>query len=460
MRDERARKRTRRAGRLALLLGVVLVGSSIGAPATRAAPRQAEPVVELGFGQSQAVLAMIDPRSAELSFGVRFGATVTDHRNRVARAVAHSTDYGLIGSALTAEGCSGGAGTIRAEDLPQRLRADSRNPGEDAERTVAEGPITQSVLARSTPFAQATSRLAELDIPGAVRVAGASNRTTSGVDADGVPIATGQVDIAELSLAGGLVALRGLHWEATFRKGQEPSGAFTIGSATLAGTAVPTQDASAAVSAVNSLLSQLGLVLTPPQSHVEEGTLFVDPIRLGIAPNATRDQIAGVTLAALQPVREQLFGALLDASCDSAALITVLDILLGSFTGGGSLTLNVGGTQARISDAESFEGLGPAGQGQAPSLGGSAPGAAPRGLSAGSVPTTPGTVPAVDHEPSGQEAVADTDTKSDGALAVGLAALALGVVLVEADRRKMRQAGVAAGPLRPPPSPNPPETPA
>ena len=44
------------------------------------------------------------------------------------------------------------------------------------------------------------------------------------------------------------------------------------------------------VAAVNGVLSQLGLVLTPPRSHVEEGTLFVDPIRLGIAPNPTRDR--------------------------------------------------------------------------------------------------------------------------------------------------------------------------
>jgi hypothetical protein len=445
------RRQHRRAGRLVVLAGAVLVASSIGAPATRAAPAQA--VADLGFGQSQAALVMIDPRSAELSFGVRFGPTVTDHRNQVARAVAQSTDYGLIGGALTGDSCSGGTPSLRPEDLPQRMRADSRTPGDDVERTVQEGPVTQSVRAAPTPSAQATSRLAELEIPGALRVAGASNRTTSGVDSDGVPVVTGRVDIAELELAGGLVALDGLHWEATSRRGEEPRGAFTIGGATIGGVPIPTQDASDVVAEINSVLSQLGLVLTPPRSHVEEGTLFVDPIRLGIAPNPTRDQIAATTLAAIQPLREQLFGALLAASCDSAALITVVDILLGSFTGGGSLTLNIGGTQTRFGEASAFDGFGPGGDGQSPSAGSPTAGPAPRGAApAGAAPTGGGTVEPTEDLPGVREAEDDDDTKSDGALAVGIGVLVIGAALAEADRRKMRQAGTAV-PRPTPPSP-------
>jgi hypothetical protein len=46
---------------------------------------------------------------------------------------------------------------------------------------------------------------------------------------------------------------------------------------------------------------------------------------------------------------------------------------------------------------------------------------------------------------------ADAGTRSDGAVAVGLAAVLLGAVLVEADRRKMLQAGVATAPSTPAP---------
>jgi hypothetical protein len=43
-------------------------------------------------------------------------------------------------------------------------------------------------------------------------------------------------------------------------------------------------------------------------------------------------------------------------------------------------------------------------------------------------------------------AVTTADRASDGAVAVALCTLLLGALLVEADRRKMRQAGVAGAP--------------
>lgn len=429
---------SRRPGRIAAAIGLALLAGSVGAPLSRA-QEGAEP----GFGQAQAVLLMIDPRSAELSFGVRFGPTVTDHRNRVARAVAQSVDYGLIGSALTGQGCSGGPPVLGPEDLPQRIRADSREPGDARERTVEEGMIVQSVLADPRPFAQATSRLVDLDLSGLLRISGATNRTTSGVDEEGRPLATGTVDVARLSLAGGLVELRGLHWEASFPDEGEPHGAFTVGAASIAGLPLPTQDASAALAAVNDVLEGLGLVLTPPRSHLDEGTLFVDPIRIGVRPHVARDRITGEVLAAIQPLREALFDAVLAAACDAGAAITVVDILVGAFTGGGSFTLNIGGTQAQLVEPEPFEGFGapdPAGLPVgAPPSGSGGPGAPP-GL--GPVPgSTPSPGPARAADDLGGEPVgADAGTRSDGALAVGLVVLAFGAVLVEADRRKMRAA--------------------
>ena len=247
--------------------------------------------------------------------------------------------------------------------------------------------------------------------------------------------------------------MRGLHWEAVYGHGEEPHGAFTIGSASIGGVPLPTQDASDVVSSINAVLSQLGLVLTPPRSHVEEGTLFVDPIRFGITPNPTRDQVAGTTLAAIQPIREQLFGVLLDAACDSAAPITVVDILLGSFTGGGSLTVNVGGTQAQLTDASAFQGLG--GRAPAPTLPSSGLGDGGSVVRRSTNPTGAPT-PRVATSTGGitpEPAAADAGTKPDGAVAVGLAALLLGAALLEADRRKMVQAGVALAP----PIPAPPE---
>lgn len=443
----------RRAGRLVLAAGVVLLASSIDVGARAAA--------DPGFGKAQAQLLMLDPRSAQLSFGVRFGPTVADHRNTVARAQAQSTDYGLIGGAITGDNCdTGEKAAIGREDLPQPMRADSRTPGDGDERTVSEGPITQSVRADERPSARATSRLVEADLPGIASVRGATNSTSSGVDQDGNPLVTATVDIAQIDLLGGAVRLGPLHWEATNGGPKGPTGKFTLGEATIGGVPIPSQDASVVFEAVNNVLSQVGIVVIPPTTHLETDTIFVDPIKIGVAPNQLRDQVSGAVIAAIQPIREQLFQALIDASCSSGGAITVIDILLGSVTGGGSFTAVLGGAQAQFVKTSGGVQLG-GGSGGAPggpvlggSTGGSTGGAfAPLPTGAGSGSTggpggstggTGGTgvsVPAV--------AAADVADASDGAAPVALGVLALGALLVEADRRKMRQAGVAATPSSP-----------
>jgi hypothetical protein len=428
-------------GRLAIVFGGVLLVASLVSPVSQAATQP-------GFGKAQAGILMLDPRSAQLSFGVRFGPTVSDHRNQVARAQAQSTDYGLIGSALTGSGCDGGDPFVRSEDLPKPMRADSRNPKDLAEREVSEGPITQSVQADPRPYARATSRLLEASLPGIAEVGASATETISGVDDEGVPLVRAIADITSLSIAGGVVRLGGLHWEAQQHGDDDPTGRFTIGSAAIGGVPVPTQDASALVQAVNAVLSQLGVVMTPPVTHVEDDTIFVDPIKVGIAPNQTRDLIAGQTLAALQPAREALFQVLLDSSCNSGAAITVADILLGSITGGGSLTAVIGGAQAQfIPPAPGVSFGGDADTGGGPTLGDAGgfrgSGAFQPGTGGAAV-AAPGTSTT---EPSTRPASVHTSFADDHAVPVALLALLLGGLLVEADRRKMRQAGVAVSTL-------------
>jgi hypothetical protein len=443
---------SRRVGRTAIVLGLVLAAASLdltaGAPSAGARSRALS--VDPGFGQAQAEIMVIDPRSAQLSFGVRFGPTVADHRHLVARAEARSVDYGLIGGALTGAGCTGSPPPLKEDQLPQPLRADSRTPGDANETTVQEGAITQSVLARTDPYSQATSRLAEVSIPALFSLDGANDVTQSGVDAQGRATVTAEVRVGKLSILGGLVQLNGLRWYAQHVVGSAASGSFTIGSGSIGGKAIPTQDASAAVQSVNAVLSQLGFVLLPPRSHREADTFFVDPLEIGIAPNPSRDAVTGAVLDAIQPVRQQLFGALIAASCDFEAAITVTDILLGAGTGGGSLTVDLGGAQAQllppddtaptatqplstpVSGGSSLDSVGLPPSGQA--LGGLSPVGSP-----GSSPTALHSQPA-----------SVAGSASDGALAVGLAVVGLGVVLVEGDRRKMRRA--LAGRAAVPPS--------
>ncbi len=429
-----------RAGKLAIAVGAALLVAPAVAGPSRAAGSP-------GFGKAQAQMLMLDPRSAQLSFGVRFGSTVADHRNTVARAQAWSTDYGLIGSAVTAEPCTGGEATVSYDDLPKPYRADSREPKDAEEKTVMEGPITQSVRAAPTPLAVATSRLAEVPLPGLMTIDGATSRTSSGVDAKGITEVRAEVDVDELSILDGIVSLGGLHWSAVNRSDTGPAGKFTLGEASLGGVPIPTQDASAVIQAVNALLSNLGIVLTPPVSHLEGETIFVDPLKVGIAPNEVRDQVAAATLGAIQPVREQLFQALLDASCDSGGAITVIDILLGSVTGGGSFSAVLGGAQAERSDSGGSVTLG--GGGSTPSIGGGSPPALGGGATIGAgdglaEDEGPGTTPgSVGTTPTREASSSAPDTSDDNAWAVALVSIVFGGALLEADRRKMSRAGAA-----------------
>ncbi len=62
-------------------------------------------------------------------------------------------------------------------------------------------------------------------------------------------------------------------------------------------------------------------------------------------------------------MREQLFTALLEQDCSNAALITIGDIVVGSLTGAGSFSIELGGVQTKSEalKTSSFLGLDPTG---------------------------------------------------------------------------------------------------
>jgi hypothetical protein len=413
-------------GRVALAVGVL--GALVPSGTVDAA---AEP----GLGQASAQLLRIEPTSAGLSFGVIVAPISSDHRNDVARAVAQSTNFGLIGSALTADPCSGGEPPVPPEALPKVVRADSRDPDAGTTKTVVEGPVTETIVAEATPDARSTGRMADVGVPGVASVAGLSERTRSGIDGGGTREATAHAEVGELVLLGGLVELHGITWDGRHHGADGASGAFRIGAASIAGAPLPTQDPAAVLEAVNAVTSLLGVTLETPEVRQVGDSVFVDPLTIAVVPNEGRDAIAATLLAGIQPLREAVFGAFIDADCANAAYVTVLDILVGSLTGSGAFKLSLGGVDAGSSvvDAYTFAGSAP------PALPGSpAPAISPAGTSpppAIAPPTTVGRTAPV---------AATVDDVPDGAVAVALVALAVGAVLIELDRRTMRTTRGAA----------------
>ena len=242
------------------------------------------------------------------------------------------------------------------------------------------------------------------------------------------------------------------------------SGSFTIEGITVAGESLPIPEDNPVeqLAEANAVLEPLGFRITPPTVRNESGIQFVDPMRIGIVPSTARESVLGPVFNGLQPVRESVFDALIEADCGNASYITVLDIVLNSVTGAGSLNMELGGVTASSNEIAFTSFLG--GLGGAPSLPPlSAGGASPSALgsaggtssslsggssgSAGGVTAAPPTTVASSsggQEAGDEQAVADVQPISGsrgGALAgVGLGGLALLAALAAADRAQMRRA--------------------
>lgn len=336
---------------VAAVLLALAVALAAGSPATRAAA--ADPAGGDGMPGTASATAQalkLNPTFASLSLGITVGFSAADYTNRVARAESRALDLGQIGATLAAEGCDGGNPTLPADQQPQPLRTDSRDPkaAQGYSEQEAWAPIiTKSVRASSAPDGEAETSAVALGDGRTVSVIGAGSRAQAHVVDGATREALGTADVAGLDLAG-LVQMRGLRWEAVHRSGRQAhaEGRFSIGSLTIGGASVPTSDPSTAFAAANAVLAPVGIQLVAPKVRVAEGVVSVDPLAIAVVPSATRDGITRPVLEAAYPLRKALADALLQASCSTASFLTIADLLVGSVTGSGSFALQLGGVQA------------------------------------------------------------------------------------------------------------------
>src|SRR5205085_7726721 len=129
----------------------------------------AAPAALSGTATAIATSYKLNPTAAGLSIGIGFGVSLSDYTNQVARAESRGIDLGIIGTTLAAEGCDGGAPTLPADQQPQALRADSRDPDAGTQKSQEEkyAPvITKMVKANSSPDAIADTITASLSAAG------------------------------------------------------------------------------------------------------------------------------------------------------------------------------------------------------------------------------------------------------------------------------------------------------
>ncbi len=421
--------------------------------------------VEPGLGSAYAQGVKVDPRSGRLSFGITYGLALAGHQNKVAVAEARSVDLGVIGTTLAGEGCKGGDPTLPKEDQPQPLVARSTEEGSGTEKVETENGVEKRAVAAGDPRARSIATTAASGDPAVVQVGSTRSITESGV-LDGARVARAITEVSNVTFAGGQVALKGLRWEAAYQTAptEDMTGKFTIEGITVAGEKlpIPEDNPTSQLAEANAVLEPLGFKITPPTVRKESGIQFVDPMRIGVVPSTARESVIGPVFNGIQPVRESVFDAIIEADCSSASGLTILDLVLGSVTGAGSLSLELGGVTAssnEIAFTSFLGGLGNApslpplssGDASIPSLGGgvgsspslSGGSSAPSGAAVAAPPTTVASSSGA-QESSGEQAIADIEPISGsrgGALAgVGLGGLALLAALAAADRAQMRRA--------------------
>jgi hypothetical protein len=435
------------------------------AGATWRAGAEEGPALAPGTGTATAQIAKVDPRAGNLSLGITAGLALADYTNRVARAESRSVDLGVIGTTLAAEPCDGGEPALPADQQPQPLHTETGDPGAAGGLSAADaGVATKRVQATDQPLGVAETAVASTGIPGVVEIAGARARAEAGF-VSGQRLARATTDIDEVRLAGGLVVLRGLHWEALHTSGPTaPKATFTIDGATVAGTSVPVGSAGgaeAAVEQLNAVLAPLGIRVQLPAGRTSGGVLFLDPLTVSVVPAEARDDVLGAVVGAVQPLREAAFAPLVEGctelSKNGKSAVTVFDVALGSLTGAGSFAVALGGVQATTADiafSNVLGGLDASSPAAEPPVGGPVGGA---GLADDVVRTGPSpqvatpasTPPAVPTGASGERATAAVARSGAGRAAlavVALAVLAATALAAGADWWSLRRRADAAAP--------------
>jgi hypothetical protein len=161
--------------------------------------------------------------------------------------------------------------------------------------------------------------------------------------------------VAAISLAGGLVQLRGLRWTATQRTGTDPvaEADFDLAAIAIAGVEIPIDGELIAdvLRLVNDALAPIGLVLEPPEVlHLPDGSIDITSLRIGIANSPLGAQLIAPLVSAVRPLLLPLLDLATTINPQLGLLGLLLDLGLGVVDGSGGIVLSIGGANAGTDD--------------------------------------------------------------------------------------------------------------
>jgi hypothetical protein len=205
-----------------------------------------------------------------------------------------------------------------------------------------------------TSLGSVVTNLANISVPDVLTIAGAESTALTQVINNATRQSIATVDIASISLLGGVVQLKGLHWESEQETGAQTltSNTFSVASLSLSGVSVPLSltGLEPVLDTVNKALATTGFHISLPTSVVSNGVVQETPLTIGIDNSELGKELIAPEINPIQPIRTAVIDALLKAYPTLGTSDLVLEVVLGVLAGVGTLDLNLGGTYATTND--------------------------------------------------------------------------------------------------------------
>jgi hypothetical protein len=432
---------------IAGLLLVVTVLAIVLAPAGVDA---ADGPFVLGSGAASATVTKARLFYAGYSLQVPLGLSATTYENRQSRALGSAYD---LSAALA-------LAKVKVPEVSP-VSIDSNSGDAATTRDLGAGPVLGRVAlsAKTVPAATSEVRLADLDLPGLLRVEGGHARSSSAIVDGTERRAQASVDVGTVSLLDGVVVLEGLHWEAAQRSGsaERSDAGFTLGTLRVGGAPIASDlhDLGPVLDAINAALAPTGLALTAPNVvHRDNGAIEVTALEVGILNSPLGAQALAPLIAGLRPVLAPVYEALTSIDTTLGLASLVADLGLGVADGSGGVALSIGGATAITDDtvfADPLSGLVPVAPSSPVAVGGAA------ASTIGGLPASPGSGPATQILPTSADGPARCvlaasprrhgscrGSNVPGAIAV-VAVVAAGVAAYDVRLRRRRPAALGPG---------------
>jgi hypothetical protein len=447
-RRQQASHRFRR--RVTIVLVGSLVGFSVASITLSGSPVPAEGTSTFTYGDGNAQAQSLDMAIVDsgADINVFAGQTTASYQDDQANAASSNVDIPLSTLLGSLQICSQPPPSL---PLPTPLDVNTGTNGNTAPLSATDSTSegvdgARSVEATPGSHADAQDSLTGFDLPGVIQVSGAQSQAQISANAQSMArTATATSDVPTVSLLGGAVQLRGLHWQleqsATGPDNRSDlrstSSSFSMSDITVGPVSIPVASPSElpqAVASANLLLAPLGVTLRlPTQSTTTSGqalsplTIAVGgnkdlwgPVLANLLGNATFNQIQQIATGMLfDPVTCNELGGLLKDTGQlnlywnflGAAAPLVIGIFGQALGGSGEIDFDIGGVSTTLDDTYY-----PPITFGAPIFGSAVSSSAP--FSAGSLDTS---VPTILPTTTSTSAVPKTNTRSSPASPIALA---------------------------------------